>query len=94
MSTERNYINEFSPDKVHMKTYVCVKACFNTLGVIIPEIIIWEDGRKFYIDKVLDSRPAASLKGGGCGIRYTCRIKGNETYLYLDGSRWFVERKV
>ena len=36
---------------------------------------------------------AAALKAGGCGIRYTCRIRGQQTYLFLDGDRWFVEQK-
>lgn len=90
---ERNYLNEYSPQNVHIKTYVCVKAYFNTHGIIIPEVVLWDDGRRFEIDRVLDSRPCASLKGGGSGIRYTCRIRGKEAYLYLDGSRWFVEKK-
>ena len=94
MGEARNYINEFTPGAVHMKTYVCVRAYFNTEGLIIPETVIWEDGRKFNIDRVLDTRPAASLKGGGCGIRYTCRIGGKQTYIYLDGSRWFVDKKI
>lgn len=93
MNSERDYLNRISSERIRLKTYVCVKAYFNTEGVIIPETVIWEDGRHFDIDKVTDSRPAASLKSGGCGIRYTCRINENETYLYLDGNRWFVERK-
>ena len=93
INSDRSYINNYAPETVHLKTYVCVKAYFNKEGIIIPEVIIWEDGRKFKIDRVTDKRPAASLKSGGCGIRYTCRIGNNETYLYLDGSRWFVEKK-
>ena len=46
------------------------------------------------IDKVLDKRKAASLKVGGQGIRYTCRVSGKEIYMFLeDGSRWFIEGK-
>lgn len=93
INSDRSYINNYAPESMHLKTYVCVKAYFNKEGVIIPETVVWEDGRKFKIDRVTDKRPAASLKGGGCGIRYTCRIGNNETYLYLDGSRWFVEKK-
>jgi hypothetical protein len=51
-------------------------------------------GRKLYeIDRILDVRPAASLKAGGAGIRYTCRIQGHETYIWLEDNRWFVEAK-
>ena len=45
------------------------------------------------IDRVLDVRPAASLKAGGAGLRYTVRIGRTETYLFLEETRWFVERR-
>lgn len=92
MYQQRNYINEpfNSSDR---KTYVCVRAYFNKEGMISPDIVIWDDGRQFAVERVTEIRPAASLKGGGCGVRYTCRIRGRETYLFLDGSKWFVERK-
>ncbi|WP_330601097.1 hypothetical protein [Caproicibacter fermentans] len=47
----------------------------------------------YEIDRVLDVRPAASLKAGGAGIRYTCRIQGREKYLWREQDRWFVESK-
>ena len=90
---DRNYLNEPVQAPVRVKTYVCVRAYFNLCGVIIPEEIVWEDGRRFKIDRVLEWRPAASLKTGGCGLRFTCRIGGHETYLYLEDNRWFVEKK-
>jgi hypothetical protein len=34
-----------------------------------------------------------SLKGGGLGIRYTCRIRGKQVYLFDEEGKWFVERK-
>ncbi len=73
------------------KTYVEVTARFDTEGRVIPLKILWEDGSSFFIDKVLDIRPAASLKAGGAGIRYTCRINLKERFLFLEESRWFVE---
>lgn len=73
------------------KVYVEVQVRFDTEGSLTPESIIWEDGRHFQIEKVLDVRPAASLKAGGCGIRYTCRICGREKYLFMEESRWFIE---
>lgn len=75
------------------KVYVDVAAAFDTEGNIIPMYIKWEDESTYYIDRVLDVRPAASLKAGGSGIRYTCRIMGKETYLFLEQNRWFVEGK-
>ena len=75
----------------YKKRYVDVIARFDPDGKIIPIKINWHDGSVFFIDRVLDIRRAASLKAGGAGIRYTCRINGKETYLFLEESRWFVE---
>ena len=93
MEGDRTYINDYAPETVNLKTYVCVRAYFNREGIIMPDIIIWEDGRRFKVDRIKERVPAACLKSGGSGIRYTCIIRNRETYLYLDGSRWFVERR-
>jgi hypothetical protein len=45
------------------------------------------------VDRLIDVRQAASLKGGGVGIRYTCNIMGKRVYLYDDEGKWFMERK-
>lgn len=76
------------------KVYVDVAARFNSDGTIMPLYLQWEDGSLYYIDRVLDIRRAASLKAGGAGIRYTCRIAGKETFLFREDDRWFVEAKV
>ena len=34
-----------------------------------------------------------ALKVSGLGTGYVCRISGNETYLFDDEGRWFVEAK-
>ncbi len=75
------------------KVFVEVIARFDTEGNITPLTVIWEDGRVFEIDKVLDIRRAASLKAGGIGVRYTCRIRGRETFLWYEEPRWYVEGK-
>ncbi|WRS28975.1 hypothetical protein U6B65_14860 (plasmid) [Oscillospiraceae bacterium MB08-C2-2] len=75
------------------KVFVDVTASFDINGNILPLAIQWEDGREFEIDRILDVRPAASLKAGGCGIRYTCRISGKQRFLFLEENRWFVEGK-
>jgi hypothetical protein len=76
-----------------MKQYVSVTAIFDEDGNLMPINIMWEDGRKFPIDRVTDIRYAASLKAGGAGIRYTCRIAGKERYIFLEENRWFVDAK-
>lgn len=45
------------------------------------------------VDKVLEVKKAASLKVGGQGMRYTCKVCGKQTYLFLEDGRWFVEGK-
>jgi hypothetical protein len=74
-----------------MKQYVAVTAKFDADGNILPLRIHWDDGRSFGIERITDVRYAASLKAGGAGIRYTCRIKAHEKYLFLEENRWFVE---
>jgi hypothetical protein len=58
---------------------------------------VWEDGNRYGIDRIIDIRPAASLKAGGAGLRYTVRVRSRETYLFYeqerDGAKWFMERK-
>ncbi len=74
------------------KIYVDVLAEFTKEGVLKPREIILEDRRHYEVDKILDARQAASLKAGGVGIRYTCKIQGREKYIfYEDNNRWFVE---
>ena len=64
-----------------VKAYVEVTASFDQEGRLWPQEIIWEDGRRYTIDKVVELRQAASLKAGGQGDRYTIRVGGRETYL-------------
>ena len=64
-----------------MKINLKVHAEFDIDGSIRPTSIVWEDGRVFAIDRILDIRRAASLKAGGMGMRYTCRICGKVVFL-------------
>lgn len=76
-----------------MKQYISVTAKFDPDGNILPLRINWDDGRCFDIDRITDIRYAASLKAGGAGIRYTCRIKRVEKYLFLEDNRWFLDNE-
>lgn len=80
------FVNNF-----FMIKYISVIAKMTPSAGIIPLSIIWEDGREFSIDKILDCRPKASTKGGGMGIRYKVRIQGKEKYIFLDKYSWFIE---
>ena len=72
------------------KHFTSVKAEFDEEGKITPLSMKYED-RELEIDRITDVRPAASLKCGGAGIRYTCYIEGVKTYLFLDNTQWFFE---
>ena len=75
------------------KEYVSILAQIHKDGTIQPLGILLEDGRKYGIDEVKDKCRAASLKAGGCGIRYTIRIGTRDTYLFDEDGRWFVEMR-
>jgi len=79
------------------KVYVGVNAFIDPSGNIEPVSFVWEDGNTYEIDKIIDKRPAASLKAGGAGIRYSVKVRNKQTYMFLEEShgvnRWFMERK-
>ena len=75
------------------KKYVDMIVRYYPDGTIKPMAVWWDEGKVYEIDRILDVRPAASLKAGGAGIRYTCRIQGKQTYVWLEENRWFVEAK-
>lgn len=74
-----------------MRKNICVIAKLDENATVTPLKILWEDGRTFEIDRVLEIRKCASTKGGGMGMRYKCRINGQERFLWLDGYYFFVE---
>lgn len=76
------------------KEYVSILAQIHMDGTIQPLSICLEDGRKFDIDEVKGVCRAASLKAGGCGMRYSIRIGARETNLFDEEGRWFVEMRV
>lgn len=49
------------------KVFVKVTAEHHIDGQVKPIEMMWSDGRKFSIDRIIDVRQAPSLKGGGWG---------------------------
>ena len=77
------------------KAYVEVIADFSADGRMKPLRLIWEDDRKYDVDRILRVDRCASLKAGGAGIRYVCRIQGQPVELYYEENGfWFVSRNV
>ena len=73
------------------KIYVKVRADHLLDGTVRPLMIRSEDGPVIRIDRVLDVRPAASLKAGGQGIRYLCESSGQQLALFFEDPCWFME---
>ncbi len=73
------------------KLYVEVVVDVDADGTTTPLAIVWEDGRRFDVDRVVERRHAASMKVGGYGVRYTVQIGGRERHLWQDDRGWYVE---
>ena len=75
------------------KAYVSVNVDIDVDGSILPRLIRWGNGKVFQIDRIKYKCRASSDKVGGGGIRYTVIIRGQESFLFQEGSKWFVEAK-
>ena len=73
------------------KIYVSVRADHLLNGRIRPLMFRAKDGTVVRIDRILDEREAPSLKAGGQGMRYTCRVGEKQLYLFHDDVYWFIE---
>ncbi len=73
------------------KQYIAVELLVDAEGGTHPTAIVWKDARRIPIDRVLDVRRAASLKAGGCGMRYTCRVRSRMVDLFCEDGRWFLD---
>lgn len=74
------------------KVVVSVNAEFDVFGQLTPLSFLWENGIRYEVSKVLDKRRAVSLKAGGSGMRYTCKVDGKLVYLFYDDTVWYLER--
>ncbi len=75
------------------KAYVSVNADIDKEGVIHPRFIRWDNGLIYQIEDILYKCRATSKKVGGGGIRYTILVKGHQSFLFQEGTKWFVEAK-
>ena len=76
-----------------IRKYVPVVLRVNEDGKITPLVIEFDAAHKYPVDAVLDVRRAACQSAGGVGDRFTCRIQGRETYIWLEKGRWFIAAK-
>jgi hypothetical protein len=79
---------------IDMKKVIVEVVChFDKIGTVMPQKILWPDGRIYEVDKVTEVTQAASQIVGGVGTRYTVRILDREKYLWREGDIWFMEGK-
>lgn len=75
------------------KRYVAVEVRFEEDGRLRPLSIHFGPEQAYKVDAIKDvSRRAAEVGGGG--DRYVCLINGQQTNLWLEKGRWFVEAKI
>ncbi|MCL2746165.1 MAG: hypothetical protein FWE48_03625 [Coriobacteriia bacterium] len=75
------------------KRYVSVVAQTCDEGVVRPLQVILDD-EVYVIDRVIGhALNRASLKVGGKGLRYQVEISGQQSFLFFEDPRWFVEEK-
>lgn len=70
--------------------YISVTVEFSPEGLSRPLSLIWTDGRKYEIDKLVRVERRAASWGGGA-LRYEVMLGGQTRFLYRQGDRWFVE---
>ena len=71
-------------ERIGAKVYVDVGAEFSADGRLRPLYLIWEDGRKYEIDKIKKIERCASRRAGGAGILYLCIIRGKPVRLFYE----------
>lgn len=70
------------------KELITVEADRQTDGLLLPKAVLWKDGRRFEISRVLFY--SASPTGEYEGIRYTVMIGSAEKYIYRVNHKWYV----
>ncbi len=79
----------------YRKVYVDVSLYISRDGDVRPRKIQYEDGSIYSIDALKQvHKNTASVNVGGLGTCYTVIIRGQETHLYDEHGRWFVEAKI
>ena len=75
------------------KRYVEVESRTDVEGRVTPLVVVWDDGRRFEVARVLEVRQARAAKTGGAGLRFTVAVEGRRTYVFYENPRWFVEAR-
>ncbi len=80
----------------YKKICVEVSARFPAGGGMIPVEIVWADGKRYKVDRVISASKAPRSVQAVLPVRYTVVVGGAIKLLYFEpqGESWFVEAKV
>ena len=82
------------------RVYIKVASVIDKMGFILPQEVIWADGRVFPIESVEACRPMVILDGRSYQDCYTVIIRGKKKQLFFERidtqsaqrvGRWFVK---
>ena len=73
----------------HTKKYINIIVQIDRDGNMTPKEILWEDGRHFPVQRVLDRRHAIT-SAGGAAVCHTCIVAGKRRDIYREKERWYV----
>lgn len=75
----------------NIKKYLHIVADMRPNAQILPMKVIWNDGREFIIEQILDIKRNNIEKLGEQCMAYYCIISGKRKVIYLDSDmQWFV----
>ena len=75
------------------KRYIPVIVRFDAEGKMRPIELEFDEAHRYRIDRIIYVLRATCQSLRRVGDRYTCRIRGQERYLWFEKGRWFVEAK-
>ena len=81
----------------YIKVYVGIMTFTDADGISKPVELVWPNGAKYSISKVIDKRTAPPAHvGSSMTVRYTVQIQGRERFIYYEkfSNKWFVEKQV
>ena len=75
------------------KTYIDVISIQYKTGTLKPLFVVWDEKRKYAIDRVLNIRYPSDASRTQNRLQYTCMIHGCRRVLYYEDQKWYVESR-
>ena len=72
--------------------YVSMITVCDRQGILTPLTLIWDDGKRYRIDAILERKESA-VTDGQRALCYRCRIAGSQRSIFYAQARWFVETR-